>query len=43
VETSGRAVLIEIAVLVHGELKSVVLPAEDIVTVSGGATVIQLA
>nr|pir hypothetical protein B1D4.120 [imported] - Neurospora crassa [Neurospora crassa] len=38
-QTSRRAVLIKVAALVHGLLKRIALPAEDVVTVGGGATV----
>jgi len=38
-EAGGRAVSVEVAVLVHGLLERVGLPAEDVVTVGGGATV----
>ena len=41
VEASGRAVSVQVAAGVHGLLQGVALPAEDVVTVSGSATVEQ--
>lgn len=41
-QASRRAVLVEIAALVHGLLEGVTLPAEDVVTVGGSATVFTL-
>jgi len=38
VEAGSGAVVVEVAALVHGLLEGVVLPAEDVVTVSSRAT-----
>jgi hypothetical protein len=40
-EAGSRAILVQVAVLVHGLLQGVTLPAEDVVTVSGSATVFE--
>lgn len=37
-EAGLGAVLVEVAVVVHGLLERVALPAEDVITVGGGAT-----
>lgn len=39
-KAGAGAVVVEVAALVHGPLEGVVLPAEDVVTVGSGATVI---
>lgn len=41
VDSSSRAVMVEVASVVHGPLEGVVLPAENVVTVGSGATLIQ--
>ena len=39
-QTSLGASLVEVAAVVHGQLQRVVLPAEDVITVGGGATAV---
>lgn len=41
-QASSRAVLVEVAALIHGLLEGIALPAKDVITVSGGATVFVL-